>query len=140
MIVVPPLKKTTQLTRLELQIMHVLWDLGPATVQEVQQKLDAKPKLAYTTVQTMLNVLLRKGRVTRTLEGKAFRYTATLSRSKAIKQSLNDLADRLFGGSVEALAMNLMDHKHLDREKLERLNTLIEKRLKQDREEIDERD
>lgn len=135
---VPPFKKTTQLTRLELQIMHVLWDRGPATVQDVQESLRAKPKLAYTTVQTMLNVLLRKGRVTRTLEGKAFRYTATLSRSKAIKQSLNDLADRLFGGSVEALAMNLIDHKHLDRKKLERLNSLIEKRLKQ--EETDERD
>jgi predicted transcriptional regulator len=114
--------------------MNVLWDLGPATVQEVQKKLDAKPKLAYTTVQTMLNVLLRKGRVARTLEGKAYRYRAVLSRTKAVTQSLNDLVDRLFGGSVEALAMNLLDHRGLDRSKLERLNSLIQDRLQRDKE------
>lgn len=123
-----------QLTRLELQIMNVLWDLGPATVQEVQKELGAKPKLAYTTVQTMLNVLLRKGRVARTLEGKAYRYRAVLSRTKATAQSLNDLVHRLFGGSVEALAMNLLDHRELDRAKLQRLNRLIQERLKRDRE------
>jgi predicted transcriptional regulator len=114
--------------------MNVLWDLGPATVQEVKKKLDAKPKLAYTTVQTMLNVLLRKGRVARTLEGKAYRYRAVLSRTKAVTQSLNDLVDRLFGGSVEALAMNLLDHRGLDRSKLERLNSLIQDRLERDKE------
>jgi BlaI family transcriptional regulator, penicillinase repressor len=131
---VPPHKRLRQLTRLELQIMSVLWDLGPATVQEVQKKLGVKPKLAYTTVQTMLNVLLRKGRVTRTLEGKAYRYCAVLSRAKAITQSLNDLVDRLFGGSVEALAMNLLDHRELDRSKLERLNILIQQRIERDKE------
>jgi BlaI family transcriptional regulator, penicillinase repressor len=131
---VPPHNRSRQLTRLELLIMSVLWDLGPATVQEVQKKLGVKPKLAYTTVQTMLNVLLRKGRVTRTLEGKAYRYCAVFSRAKAITQSLNDLVDRLFGGSVEALAMNLLDHRELDRSKLERLNGLIQERLERDRE------
>jgi BlaI family penicillinase repressor len=119
-----------QLTRLELQIMSVLWSSGPANVQEVQSKLLPQPKLAYTTVQTMLNVLLRKGRVVRTLEGKAYRYRAVLSKKKAITQSLTDLIDRMFGGSVEALAMNLLDHRELDRTKLERLNGLIQERLK----------
>ena len=131
---VSPRNRSRQLTRLELLIMSVLWDLGPATVQEVQKRLGVKPKLAYTTVQTMLNVLLRKGRVTRTLEGKAYRYCAVFSRAKAITQSLNDLVDRLFGGSVEALAMNLLDHRELDRRKLERLNSLIQQRLERDKE------
>jgi BlaI family penicillinase repressor len=129
-----PRNRPRQLTRLELQIMSVLWDLGPATVQEVQKRLGVRPKLAYTTVQTMLNVLLRKRRVTRTLEGKAFRYCAVLSRAKAITQSLNDLVDRLFEGSIEALAMNLLDHRRLDRSKLQRLNSLILERLERDRE------
>lgn len=131
---IAPRNTPRQLTRLELQIMNVLWDLGPATVQEVQKRLDVKPRLAYTTVQTMLNVLLRKGRVARTLEGKAYRYRAVFSRAKAAAQSLNDLVDRLFGGSVEALAMNLLDHRELDRNKLERLNSLIQERLERDKE------
>jgi Penicillinase repressor len=64
----PARKPPRQLTPLELQIMHVLWDIGPAPVQAVQERLSGE-KLAYTTVQTMLNVLHRKGRVKRTLRG-----------------------------------------------------------------------
>jgi len=59
------------LTPLELEIMKVLWETGPATVQSVQEKLPGEPKLAYTTVQTMLNVLHRKNKVKRTLKGRA---------------------------------------------------------------------
>ena len=64
-------KSQQQLTPLELQIMNVLWDLGPANVQAVQEKLAKSQELAYTTVQTMLNVLHRKGKVRRTLRGRA---------------------------------------------------------------------
>ena len=62
-----PRKKSEQLTPLELEIMNVLWETGPANVQTVQQLLPNTR--AYTTVQTMLNILHRKGRVTRELEG-----------------------------------------------------------------------
>ena len=58
---------------LELQIMQMLWKNGPSTVQSVQQSLAGDP-LAYTTVQTMLNILQRKGKVKRKLLGKAYEY------------------------------------------------------------------
>jgi BlaI family transcriptional regulator, penicillinase repressor len=63
-------KRAAQLTRLELQIMQVLWESGASTVQTVQQKLPGEA-LAYTTVQTMLNILQKKGKVKRKLAGKA---------------------------------------------------------------------
>lgn len=125
-------KSTRQLTPLETQIMQVLWDLGPATVQDVQTRLDTG--LAYTTVQTMLNVLHRKGRVKRSLEGKAYRYQAVLSREKAISQSIGELADRMFGGSLDALLMNLLKQRQIDRNKLEKLNSIIEERLRLEKE------
>ncbi len=59
------IKQSEQLTTLELEIMQVLWETGAANVQTVQQQLERE--LAYTTVQTMLNVLLRKGKVKRKL-------------------------------------------------------------------------
>src|SRR5436305_14956954 len=99
-------KRSEQMTPLELEIMHVLWD-GPATVQDVQQKLTGG--LAYTTVQTMLNVLVRKGRARRTLDGRAYRYRAAISREKAMGQTLKDVVQRIFGGSAEALVMNLVE-------------------------------
>ena len=118
-------KRTEQMTPLELEIMHVLWEGGSATVQDVQQKLSGG--LAYTTVQTMLNVLVRKGRAKRTLDRRAYRYRATITREKAMGQTLRDVVQRIFGGSAEALVMNLVETKQLTPETLRRLNaTLME--------------
>jgi len=107
------------LTPLELEIMQVLWELGPSTVGEVQPKLQAE--LAYTTVQTMLNVLLRKGKVKRVQEGRAFRYGAVVSRERAFGGALNDLVKRMFGGSSEALLMAMVDTRQISAEELERV-------------------
>ena len=107
--------------------MNALWDLGePSTVQAVQQRLAATNQLAYTTVQTMLNVLLRKGKVRRTQAERAFRYRPAVSRQKAVGQSVRDLVDRVFGGSAEALVMNLMETKQLTPEALARIGTMLE--------------
>ena len=114
-----------QLTRLELQIMQVLWNKGPSTVQAVQQSLLGEP-LAYTTVQTMLNILQRKGKVKRKLLGKAYEYRPVLSRDKALREAASDMLDRMFGGSVEALLMSLAKSNQLDADKLAKVQKLIE--------------
>jgi BlaI family transcriptional regulator, penicillinase repressor len=113
-------RKTNQpLTPLELEIMQVLWETGPCTVSEVQPKL--KAQLAYTTVQTMLNVLLRKNKVKRVQEGRAFRYRATVSRERANGSALHDMVVRMFGGSSEALLMAMVDARQIGAEELERV-------------------
>lgn len=123
-----------QLTRLELQIMQVLWSKGPGTVQAVQQSLTGEP-LAYTTVQTMLNILQRKGKVKRKLLGKAYEYRPVLSRDKALREATSDMLDRMFGGSVEALLMSLVKSSQLDADKLAKVQKLIESQDKADAEE-----
>jgi predicted transcriptional regulator len=120
-------KRLRQLTPLELQIMRVLWDSGPSNVQTVLDKLSGRTKLAYTTVQTMLNVLHRKGHVKRTLQGKAYEYEPLLSRDIASSNAIRDMVDRLFGGSVEALLMSLVKSKELTSTNLAKLTALIEK-------------
>lgn len=112
-------KSNQTLTPLELEIMQVLWDSGPGTVSEVQPQL--KGELAYTTVQTMLNVLLRKGKVKRVQEGRAFRYRAVVSRERAFGGALNDMVKRMFGGSSEALLMAMVDTRQISAEELERV-------------------
>jgi len=114
-----------QLTPLELQIMKVLWEVGPSPVQAVQEKLPGG-RLAYTTVQTMLNILQRKGKVARKLQGKAYQYRAVLSRERAVGDAVGDVLDRMFGGSVEDLLMSLVKSKQLDARKLDRVQELIE--------------
>ena len=114
------------LTPLELEIMKVLWDTGPATVQSVQEKLPGEPKLAYTTVQTMLNVLHRKNKVERSLKGRAYVYAPLLTREMAIRTTLRDVITRFFGGSAESLVMSLVASRDLKPEKLAKLKRLVE--------------
>src|ERR1044072_3015058 len=117
-------KKSEQLTPLELEIMHVLWGTGPANVQTVQQHLERN--LAYTTVQTMLNILHKKGKVKRTLKDRAYFYKPAVSRSHVTTQHITDIVDRLFGGSAESLVMSLVETKHLTPKTLARLQRLLE--------------
>lgn len=118
-------QKSEQLTPLELEIMKVLWETGPANVQTVQQRLERE--LAYTTVQTMLNVLHRKGKAKRTLRNKAYFYRPAVSRTQVMGNAVGDLIDRMFGGSAESLVMSLVETRQLTPEKLARLQKLVEK-------------
>ena len=105
--------------------MQVLWEHGASTVQSVQNKLPGE-WLAYTTVQTMLNVLQRKGKVKRRLVGKAYEYRPVLSRERALREAAGDLLNRMFGGSVDALLMSLVKNRQIDGAKLEKLKQLID--------------
>ena len=96
--------------------MQVLWADGPSLVQAVQSRLGED--LAYTTVQTMLNVLQRKGRVSRTLVGRAYEYRALQNRDSAQGIAIHDLLSRMFDGSVEGMVMNMVRTKQIDATKL----------------------
>jgi len=117
-------KGSSSLTPLELRIMQVLWRDGPSNVQAVQQAL-TPDDLAYTTVQTMLNVLHRKGRVRRRMQGRAFEYSAVVSREAILRQAVRDLVDRMFGGSPEELVMNLIKTRQLDAERIAELTRAL---------------
>ncbi len=116
--------KTEGLTPLELEIMKVLWETGAANVNTVQARLARES--AYTTVQTMLNVLHRKGKVKRTLKDKAYFYCPAVSRRAVIGQTVKDLVNRMFDGSAESLVMNLIETKQITAEKISELNALLD--------------
>lgn len=122
-------KGSAALTPLELQIMQVLWQDGPANVQDVQFRLGSDQQLAYTTVQTMLNVLYRKGKVKRSLQGRAYIYRPIVSKEKALYQALHDLVDRMFGGSPEELVMSLIKSKQIKPERLAELSRRLEQEI-----------
>ena len=125
-------KTTDPLTPLELEIMKVLWETGPAAVQTVQEHLAPERKLAYNTVQTMLNVLHRKGKARRELQGRAYVYEPVVSRAQAAGQAVGDLVSRMFGGSAESLVLSLVEARHLTPEKLAELSALVDKSEEED--------
>lgn len=130
MSIVPRKKHTGRLTPLELALMRVLWSESPLTLQEVHERLDADPPLAYTTVQTMLNVLHRKGHVKRELEGRGYRYRPATTRARAATQAVGDLIGQLFGGSVDDFVMAVLDHRDVDAAQVEKLARRVAKERK----------
>ena len=119
-----PKSEPLPLTKLELQIMQVIWRDGAGTVTQVQESLGQQ--LAYTTVQTMLNILHRKGKLKRELRGRAFIYKPAVTHAKASLAAARDLIDRMFGGSSEDLVMSLLKSRELDPEKIAELTRRLE--------------
>jgi predicted transcriptional regulator len=117
-----PEKET--LTELELQIMQVIWRLGPSGVSSVREGLEQR--LAYTTVQTMLNILTKKGKLKRKLRGQAYEYSAIVTEAKASSYAVSDLVDRMFRGSSEALVMSLIKNRQIDAKKIAELSKRVE--------------
>ncbi len=91
------------LTRQELQIMKVVWDLGSATVKDVCNTLSQQKKTAYTTVLTLMGILEDKGALTHQRNGRAFVYRPLLSRRQATTNQIRDLALRFFDGRTDKL-------------------------------------
>ena len=119
-------KPVKVLTPLERRIMHVLWDDGAGNVQKVLQGLKGEPQLAYTTIQTTLNVLHRKGKVKRKLVGRAFEYSATVSQEAADSHAVKDVLHKVFRGSVDDLLLSLVRSKDLNAQKLAELQAKLE--------------
>ncbi len=118
-------EKAVGLTKLELRVMQAVWGAGGGTVAVVQEEMGGE--LAYTTVQTMLNILVDKGRLRRHREGRAFVYMATESEAKARKETLRDLIERMFGGRSEELVMSLLKSREINPKKLAEIAKRFEK-------------
>lgn len=95
----------------------------------MQMVLDDLPKgrdLAYTSVQTMLNILHRKGKVKRVLKNRAYAYRAAVSHAGAAGSALKDMVRNLFGGSPERLVLAMLETKQLTPEKLRELQRMVD--------------
>jgi len=99
-----PRKTIYELPPLELECMKVVWEQGEASVREIREQLAADHRpLAYTTVETIMDRLSRKGVVARRKQGKAHRYTAVYPKSEARAQAVGALVEHFFDGSRQSL-------------------------------------
>lgn len=127
----------TRLTDLELEVMHAVWDSGAesVTVRDVGEGLEARggKQLAYTTVQTVMNILCRKGALTsRPGPGRAHLYSPAVSRNQATASMTDEFVTRMFRGRAEPLLTQLIEHESVDRETLAELKRAIEDQLEDD--------
>jgi predicted transcriptional regulator len=114
---------------LQLRIMRVLWQGGPATVAGVQQQLDGEP-LAYTTVATMLRKMEDRGLVEHEEVERKFVYRAAAAEEEVTRSMADDLVDRLFQGSLAEAVSHLLETREVSRRELAQLERLIQERKK----------
>ena len=114
-------------TDTELAIMHILWEQGPANRRQVTDLLYPEGGPAqYATVQNLLERLEAKGYVTRERRDGLLRFMAAVDREQLISRRLLDVADKLCGGSLTPLFMNLVRAKPLTMGELRELQQLIQ--------------
>jgi BlaI family penicillinase repressor len=113
------------LTKRELDIMSVLWEMGEATVAEVRDKVD--PDLAYTSVSTMVRMLETKGYVGHKAgEGKAHVYFPRIDAAAAGKSALGRVMEKIYGGSPVQLLAHLIDDHRLTDKEVARMRELLD--------------
>jgi BlaI family transcriptional regulator, penicillinase repressor len=112
----------------ETEILRLVWQLDRATVQQVCDKLPAKRKIAYATVQTLLRRLEGKGYLKHEVCGKAHVFFAAVKKEQVVKRSVGDFLDRLFGGDAIPLVQYLAEHGQISADDIERLKKLTDKR------------
>ena len=118
-------------TELELEILKVMWRIGPATVRQVRDELAAVRDLAYTSVMTMMTIMVGKGYVQRSKNGRSYVYRATYQEQRASRSMLQDIVDRLFGGSSTAVMQHLLETSDIDDEELKQIRSLINRKARE---------
>ncbi len=121
-------KKLPAVSPAETEILRLVWQLDKATVQDVCNKLPAKRKIAYATVQTLLRRLEKKGYLKHRIRGKAHVFFAAVKSENVIKRSVNDFLDRLFGGDSIPLMQYLAEHGKIDAGDIKKLKRLAGKK------------
>jgi len=110
--------------------MAVLWESGPSTVSQIRVALSKREiNLAHNTVLTILRILEEKGRVGRTLEGRAHRYAALVAREAAGASAITRLLETVFGGSADQLLTHLAHDPRFSPSEIRRLRHLLNERL-----------
>jgi predicted transcriptional regulator len=118
-------EKTVKLTKFELDVMHALWELGAASVREIQEQLPEKKRPAYTTVQTIVRRLEEKAAVRRVKKiGNAFIFEPVISRNATHNRLISELLE-LFGGSARPLMAHLAEAGKLSLEDLREMESLL---------------
>ena len=116
---------------LQLQIMKVLWERGPAGVADVHEALTPDSGLAYTTIATMLRKMEARGLVTHASEGRRFVYRPAVAPDVVTRSMANDVLDRLFEGRLTDMLDHLLSTREISRDELRELERLIRERKKQ---------
>ena len=118
-----PIKPTDS----ELEILSVLWQQGPSSVRQVNDKINQKKQVGYTTTLKFMQIMLEKGLLEREEKGRMHIYRTAVREVDTQKQLLDRFVETAFGGSAMQLVMQALGKHRTTPEELDELKKLIEK-------------
>ena len=110
----------------EMEILNVLWDLGPCTVREANEALNRKKPTGYTTTLKLMQIMVDKGVLCRDESSRRHVYSPAISEEGTQKRMVKDLLDRVFSGSAEKLVVRALSAKRISAAELGRIKKLVE--------------
>ncbi|MBN2092119.1 BlaI/MecI/CopY family transcriptional regulator [candidate division KSB1 bacterium] len=115
-----------KLTPVEWEIMENIWNMGgkPST-REVMEFAYTNGEKAYTTIQTIMNILVKKGLLTAEKIGLVNFYQPTLSRDEIVKSEMKQMVSRIFNGSIPALANFLLNSNEVGLDEIQAIKKLL---------------
>ena len=117
-----------ELTKAELQVMHHIWKLEHSYLKDIVEAFP-EPRPAYTTISTVIRVLVKKGFVEYTTHGKVHEYRAKISRKAYFRIHVNTMIENHFEGSAVSFASFFTDDRAMDLGELEEIRQLIDQQI-----------
>lgn len=114
-------------TEKELEILQILWNMGPVAVKEVHEAMGGEAANGYTTILKMLQIMNEKGLVTRQKSGKLHLYKAVPSQEKTRQQMLDKMINTVFQGSASQLVMSALGNKKSTKAELLEIKKYLDK-------------
>jgi len=113
------------LSKSELQVARTIWRLGHATVGQVFESLSQDQDIDYTTVQTYIRRLERKGYIRAKRTGRNKVYSPKVRPGRVIKETVDDLMNRLFDGEMLPLMRHLIHDRNIQPEQIRELREML---------------
>ena len=116
------------LTATELEMMNVIWRIGPCSVLQVVEQLRPERELAYTSVSTIVRILEQKGYVVSSKEGRGHLYEAAVSKEDYQRSTVQRMVTSVFDNTPALLVRRLLDTESLSSDDLAEIRALLRKK------------
>lgn len=117
---------STQPTAVELEILRILWELGPSPVRDIHSRLAQLKGTNYSTTVKMLSVMLNKGLVKRDEHATPHVYRSAMTRERAGKRFLRELVDKVYEGSAMSLVLQALASSRASQQEIEEVRKLLD--------------
>jgi predicted transcriptional regulator len=117
-------------TDAELDILNVLWRLGPSTVRQAHEELAQLKPWQYATTLKLMQIMAGKGLLDRDDSTRSHVYRPAIAREDTQRQLVGRMMDRVFEGSIGSLLLGALDARPTSKKELDQLRQLIDERAK----------